>query len=103
MGTEETTGEPAYSSFHYGFKGCVDYIFYTPKKLRRLGILEMPHRFHLLGKIGLPCEANPSDHLPLVTDFEFLKSENYHHNTNEEEEEDEELEEEEQNFSKEDK
>jgi mRNA deadenylase 3'-5' endonuclease subunit Ccr4 len=66
-----TTGEPAFTTFHSGIQTCVDYVWYTPDVLRRVGLLEcLPYRT-LLELGTLPSRGCPSDHMALVVDLHF--------------------------------
>lgn len=59
--------------YRYDFKGIIDYIFYGRDSLRPLGVLGPPdpswfdeNRVH-----GCPHPQIPSDHLPLLAQFEL--------------------------------
>lgn len=69
-----TTGEPAFTSYHADFKGCVDYIWYGgvlggASAIRCEGILEPPLHRDLSKSVGLPNATNPSDHIPMCALF----------------------------------
>lgn len=68
------------------FHGCLDYIFYRPdggagstthgsdagvQRLRLLSVQPLPSEDELLAQLPLPCVAHPSDHLPLLAEFEL--------------------------------
>mmetsp|Transcript_6316 Transcript_6316/g.20467 ORF Transcript_6316/g.20467 Transcript_6316/m.20467 type:complete len:452 (+) Transcript_6316:263-1618(+) len=68
-----STGEPAFTTYHFNFKGAVDYVFYADSEsqpLRPAGILGMPTPAQL-GQMGVPNEVWSSDHLSLLTEFSF--------------------------------
>jgi hypothetical protein len=61
-------GEPPYTTFTASFTGCIDYIFHD-STIVVSSLLPIP----ILGEscLGLPSAQHPSDHLPLMIDFEF--------------------------------
>ena len=66
-----------YTNFTYDFKGVIDYIFYSTHFLKLLGILggvstSWMKNYKL---IGCPNPHFPSDHFPLLVEFEFLSQE----------------------------
>jgi hypothetical protein len=65
---ERTTGEPAFTTYHSKFKGCVDYIFYSAP-LTCVAVLEPPHLVGLNRWHGLPNPYNMSDHIYLLSKF----------------------------------
>mmetsp|Transcript_41030 Transcript_41030/g.66015 ORF Transcript_41030/g.66015 Transcript_41030/m.66015 type:complete len:446 (-) Transcript_41030:763-2100(-) len=56
-----STGEPAFTTFHEGYRGTVDYIFYSPSSLRVVKILSTPNPRDY-GK-GIPSSSWHSDHI----------------------------------------
>ena len=63
-----------YTNYTYEFKGVIDYIFYSSHFLKPLGVLggvstEWLKTYKL---IGCPNPHFPSDHFPLLCDFEFI-------------------------------
>jgi mRNA deadenylase 3'-5' endonuclease subunit Ccr4 len=64
--------EPRYTNFTGSFVGVLDYIFFTKNHLRVLGSLDMPSDEVVSEFTALPSPRFPSDHLPLVADFDWL-------------------------------
>lgn len=64
-------GEPYFTNYTATFKGCLDYIWYTPSRLRVLAVYNIPDErsFEIQGLEGLPAVNYPSDHLLLCCDF----------------------------------
>ena len=64
-------GEPYFTNYTEKFKGCLDYIWYTPSRLRVLAVYNVPDErsFEAQGLLGLPGVNYPSDHLLLCCDF----------------------------------
>lgn len=69
-------GEPYFTNYTAKFKGTLDYIFYTPSKLRILAVSDMPEEYDLIATSGdgLPSSCYPSDHLMLCTDVAISSS-----------------------------
>ena len=68
-------GEPACTSFHGGFQGCVDYILFGGRGLKLTTLMPVPP-MELLARSGsLPDRVTPSDHLPIAADFEWHSAE----------------------------
>lgn len=64
-----TGSEPLYTNYTAGFKGTLDYIWYTPNKLRVLAVTAVPDEATLKATgEGLPNVAYPSDHVMLCCD-----------------------------------
>lgn len=63
-----------YTNITYEFKGIIDYIFYSRTQLICLGVLSGidPAWFTEHHIVGCPHPHVPSDHLPLVTEFQLL-------------------------------
>jgi CCR4-NOT transcription complex subunit 6 len=57
--------EPNFTNFTAKFKGTLDYIFYTPARLRVMAASSMPeeHDIRALSGEGLPSTCYPSDHM----------------------------------------
>jgi hypothetical protein len=51
-------------------RGTIDYVLYSPEKLRLTGMREMPN-VKALGHCALPSIEFPSDHLPVITELIF--------------------------------
>ena len=68
--------EMNFTNFTYHFTGTLDYIFYTSDYLLQLGELgTIPEEYFKKNKIiGFPHPHFPSDHLPLLVEFEFLNT-----------------------------
>lgn len=66
--------ENHYSTDHTGFRTIVDYIFYTKEHLHLKGFLSLFKQkdVNIIG--SLPNALIPSDHLPLVANFQFIWS-----------------------------
>ncbi len=66
--------ELKFTNFTYHFTGMLDYIFYTSDLLGLLGQLgPIPEEYFKKNKIiGFPHPHFPSDHLPLLVEFQFL-------------------------------
>jgi endonuclease/exonuclease/phosphatase family metal-dependent hydrolase len=48
---------------------CIDYLWYTSKDFKVVGLLEIPDPKTLIHY--LPCESYPSDHLSIMAKFTF--------------------------------
>ena len=59
--------------FRFDFKGIIDYVFYSSQLLRVLGVLgPMDPNWLKANKIvGCPQPNVPSDHFPLLVEFEL--------------------------------
>nr|CAB3232271.1 CCR4-NOT transcription complex subunit 6-like [Phallusia mammillata] len=62
------------TNYTYDFKGIIDYIFYARTQLKCLGVLGGIEEawFKLNSIMGCPHPHVPSDHIPLVTEFQLL-------------------------------
>lgn len=71
-------GEPVFTNYTQKFKGCLDYMFYTPQRLRVMAISNIPTAPELQAQNGpgLPSATYPSDHLLLCCDVTFAASGN---------------------------
>lgn len=62
-----------YTNYTYDFKGIIDYIFYSRDTMHCLGILGSPDAQWFADNhvLGCPHPQIPSDHLPLLAQFEM--------------------------------
>jgi len=62
-----------FTNYTFDFKGIIDYIFYSDSMMRPLGLLGPvdPNWFHENRIIGCPNPQIPSDHIPLLVEFEM--------------------------------
>lgn len=67
-----------YTNYTYDFKGIIDYIFYSREFMRPLGLLGPLDQewFKENRVLGCPHPHIPSDHLPLLVEFELQSSSN---------------------------
>ncbi|EEA08005.1 endonuclease/exonuclease/phosphatase family protein [Cryptosporidium muris RN66] len=73
------TLEPLFTNYTPNYLGCLDYVFYTDERLRLGSILELLDEEALIKEASalqlpdwsLPNPQRPSDHLPLLTEFEW--------------------------------
>ncbi|XP_042486681.1 carbon catabolite repressor protein 4 homolog 4-like [Macadamia integrifolia] len=68
-------GEPPFTNCTPDFTNTLDYIFFSPTEgLRPVSFLELPgpESSDVIG--GLPNYDHPSDHLPIGTDFEIIRT-----------------------------
>ena len=67
--------ETPFSNFTYGFKGMIDYIFYSKHLLHLTGVLPGVKEkwFEDRNIPGCPFISIPSDHLPLLSEFRIYK------------------------------
>ena len=76
----ETTfnGEPSYTNYTGKFKGTLDYVFYSPNRLRIMAATTIPDEVDLkqVAGEGLPCACYPSDHILLCCDVAMIVSGN---------------------------
>jgi CCR4-NOT transcription complex subunit 6 len=68
--------EPNFTNYTAKFKGTLDYICYSPSRLRVLSSLDLPQEDSLRYSCGegLPAAAYPSDHLMICCDVAFFSS-----------------------------
>ncbi|KAI8825151.1 Endonuclease/exonuclease/phosphatase [Fimicolochytrium jonesii] len=59
-------GELEFTNFAPGFKGTIDYVFYSTNSLEVTGLLSCVDKEYISRVVGLPNAHHPSDHLPLV-------------------------------------
>lgn len=67
---QDGPGEAAFTTFHGGCRGTVDYIWYG-SGLSVIGRMEMQSYDRLARYGGLPTKVWSSDHMSLVVDFVF--------------------------------
>ena len=67
--------ETPFSNFTYGFKGMIDYIFYSKQLLHLTGVLPGVKEKWFEDRCipGCPFISIPSDHLPLLSEFRIYK------------------------------
>lgn len=65
--------EPEFTNFTAKFRGTLDYICFSPNRLRVMGVSQIPDSAELESAvgIGLPCVSYPSDHVMLCCDLAF--------------------------------
>ncbi|KAF7459361.1 putative carbon catabolite repressor protein 4 [Cryptosporidium felis] len=71
--------EPVFTNYTPNYLGCLDYVFYSDERLRLGGVLELLDEEALIREAAalqlpdwsLPNPQRPSDHLPLLTEFEW--------------------------------
>jgi CCR4-NOT transcription complex subunit 6 len=70
--------EPHFTNYTSKFKGTLDYIFYSPSRLRILAITSPPDEYDVraVAGDGLPCTCYPSDHVLLSCDVAMIQSGN---------------------------
>ena len=61
--------EPLATNYTAGFKGTLDYIFYTSLPLECIERMDIPSFKELDQETALPSRKHPSDHLPLKAVF----------------------------------
>lgn len=62
---------PRYTNYVAYFKGTIDHIFFKKGKLRIRKLLKIPTEEEIKNK-SLPNRRFPSDHLPIMTEFEII-------------------------------
>ena len=65
-----------FTNYTHEFKGMIDYIFYTKDLLTLTGLLDgISHEWFHSRKIpGCPFLMVPSDHMPLLVEYAFKRS-----------------------------
>ncbi|XP_074600963.1 CCR4-NOT transcription complex subunit 6-like twin isoform X1 [Brevipalpus obovatus] len=74
-----------YTNYTFDFKGTIDYIFYSKQHMSVLGLLgPLDTQWFKDNKVvGCPHPYVPSDHFPIITEFEFTPPNmNHSHHTN---------------------
>lgn len=63
--------------FSYDFKGIIDYVFYSSQVMQVLGVLGPldPEWIKMNKIVGCPHPSVPSDHFPLLVEFELSPNE----------------------------
>lgn len=69
----DTIGELPFTNFSATFTDVIDYIWYSSQALRVRGVLGEIDPNYVSKFIGFPNDKFPSDHIPLLTRFEFTK------------------------------
>lgn len=67
----ETIGEPEFTNFTPGFKGTLDYIWFTPSSLTAVRSKPLMSEAEAAKETALPSTVCPSDHLPLHSVLRF--------------------------------
>ena len=73
--------EPEFTNYTEGFKGVIDYVWFSADTISSVGVLNMPSAADIEGiPGGKPCPntQHPSDHLPIVFDFVLNSSLSQH-------------------------
>jgi len=62
--------EPIYTNYTQQFKGTLDYVLFSPMRIRLMSVagLPTPNEIEIDSGEGLPSSVYPSDHLMLVAD-----------------------------------
>jgi mRNA deadenylase 3'-5' endonuclease subunit Ccr4 len=71
LGSELPFTNYALRSDHGVFSGTLDYLFYSPKMLVPIAVLAGVTEDDAKSEGALPNRMNPSDHIPLMTEFAF--------------------------------
>lgn len=68
--------EPMFSNYTAKFRGTLDYMFYTPSKLRILATTNFPEEQEIrsVSGEGLPSACYPSDHILLCCDVAIVNN-----------------------------
>ncbi|SCU80223.1 LAME_0B02102g1_1 [Lachancea meyersii CBS 8951] len=69
----DVIGELPFTNVTPLFTNVIDYIWYSPQGLRVRGVLGEIDPDYVAKFIGFPNDKFPSDHIPLLTRFEFTK------------------------------
>lgn len=64
-----------FTNFTPGFKGVIDYIWYSTNSLDVTGLLANIERDYIAKSVGFPNWHHPSDHIPLVVSLKFKPTE----------------------------
>eukprot|EP00475_Leptophrys_vorax_P005145 TRINITY_DN1309_c0_g1_i1.p1 TRINITY_DN1309_c0_g1~~TRINITY_DN1309_c0_g1_i1.p1 ORF type:complete len:652 (-),score=171.69 TRINITY_DN1309_c0_g1_i1:995-2950(-) len=67
----EVSGEAKYTNYTGDYVGVLDYIFYTTNQLKAVGVLKVDDEQYLREYTALPSPRYPSDHIPLLAEFEW--------------------------------
>ncbi|RKO99749.1 hypothetical protein CXG81DRAFT_14104 [Caulochytrium protostelioides] len=62
-------GEPDFTNLTPGFRGVIDYIWYSGSRLAVTGLLGNVPRGYAAKTPGFPSQHFPSDHIPLIASF----------------------------------
>lgn len=66
-------GELPFTNFTPNFVEAIDYIFYSTSALDVKGLLGPMDPEYAKQIIAIPDAVNPSDHIPIMTEFQFKK------------------------------
>eukprot|EP01041_Mallomonas_annulata_P008324 gene8324-17133_t len=67
--------EPAFTNYTTGYVGTLDYIWYSPSRIRVLAVSALPEEMEILAKgEALPSPERPSDHLMVSCDLSLVAS-----------------------------
>ena len=72
---ESACGYPTYTNYVSGFSGCLDYIYIEQDKLKTTQVVPMPTHEEVTQYTALPNVVFPSDHIALVCDLTWKKTE----------------------------
>ncbi len=64
--------EPVITCSNEAYRGCLDYIFYTASSLKVSSVAEIDASVCEIYRNGGPTEDFSSDHLPLISEFQFI-------------------------------
>lgn len=62
-------GNPPYTNYVGGFKGCLDYIYIQPDRMEVAQVIPLPSHEEVTTYEALPSVSHPSDHIALVCDL----------------------------------
>lgn len=62
-------GNPPYTNYVGGFKGCLDYIYIQPDYMQVAQVIPLPSHEEVTTYEALPSVSHPSDHIALVCDL----------------------------------
>lgn len=62
-------GNPPYTNYVGGFKGCLDYIYIQPDHMKVAQVIPLPSHEEVTTYEALPSVSHPSDHISLVCDL----------------------------------
>ncbi|OEH77099.1 endonuclease exonuclease phosphatase family protein [Cyclospora cayetanensis] len=73
--------EPPFTNYTGNFTGCLDYIFFSASELRLAALMEPVSETQLfmeaetlhLRSAALPSPLRPSDHVPLIAEFDWIE------------------------------
>ena len=62
-----------YTNYVTGFRACIDYIYVEPIHIRTTRTVPLPSHEDVTRNTALPSVVFPSDHIALISDFEWIK------------------------------